>query len=64
MSLIGKYGARPKEIAERMMDEKMIDFVGTDLHGPRHFESIKVCLKEKYLEKILTSDTLLNKTLL
>jgi protein-tyrosine phosphatase len=64
MSLNGRYGERAREAAERMIDEKMVDFVGSDLHGPRHIEAIKACLKEKYLEKILTSDTLLNKTLL
>ena len=64
MSLIGRYGKPAKAIAERMIDEKLVDFVGTDLHGMKHLENIKECLSEKYLEKILTYDKLLNKTLL
>ncbi|MES2619583.1 MAG: CpsB/CapC family capsule biosynthesis tyrosine phosphatase [Bacteroidota bacterium] len=64
MSLIGKYGERAKAIAEKLIDERMVEFVGSDLHGPKHFQFIRATLKEKYLEKILTSEALLNKTLL
>lgn len=64
MSLIGKYGKGAKSTAEKMIDENMVNFVGTDLHNENSIEAIKLCLKEKYLEKILTYDRLLNKTLL
>lgn len=64
MSLSGRYGNHAKMAAEKLIDENMIDFVGTDLHGMKHMEAIKACLKEKYLEKILTYDKLLNKILL
>ncbi len=63
MSLVGKYGKGAKAVAEKMIDEKMVNFVGTDLHNESSLEVIKLCLKEKYLEKILTYDKLLNKTL-
>lgn len=63
-SLSGKYGKGAKITAERMIDENMVDFIGTDLHNGRHAEHLKTCLNLKYLEKILTSDKLKNKTLL
>lgn len=64
MSLLGKYGKEAKVIAERLIDEKLVNFVGTDLHNARQMESIKACLDLKYLEKILHYEKLLNKTLL
>jgi len=63
MSLVGKYGKGAKAVAEKMIDEKMVNFVGTDLHNENSLEVIKSCLQEKYLEKILTYDKLLNRTL-
>jgi protein-tyrosine phosphatase len=64
MALAGRYGRQAQHAAEKMIDNKMVDFVATDLHGFRHIEAIRECLRAKYLEKILTSDTLMNKTLL
>lgn len=64
MSLVGRYGRQAKHYAEKMIDNKMVDFVGSDLHGIRHIEAIRECLHEKYLEKILASDNLMNKILL
>ncbi len=64
MSLIGRYGKQAKSVAEKMIDENMVDFVGTDLHGIRHVPFIKDCLKENHLEKLFTSYKLLNKNLL
>lgn len=64
MSLTGKYGKGAKTAAEHMIDENLVDFVGTDLHNAKHMESLKQGLHEKYLYKILNYDKLLNKTLL
>lgn len=62
-SLSGKYGKGAKIAAEKMIDEKMVNFVGTDLHRIPQFDNLRECLKLKHLEKILTYDKLLNKTL-
>ncbi len=62
-SLSGKYGKPAKQVAERLIDEKLVNFAGTDLHRLAQFESLKECLKLKHLEKLLTYDKLLNKTL-
>lgn len=63
-SLTGTYGKGAKFTAEKMIDDKMVDFVGTDLHGARHLEFLEEALKHRYLEKIVTYERLLNKTLL
>ena len=63
-SLSGIYGKAAKFTAERMIDENMVEFVGTDLHGIKHLEMLEACLGVRYLDKILNYDKLLNKTLL
>ena len=64
MSLSGKYGKGAKVIAEKLIDENMVEFIGTDLHNAKHMEAIQGCLNEKYLNKILSYDKLLNRTLI
>jgi protein-tyrosine phosphatase len=63
-SLTGAYGKGARYSAERMIDEHMVNLVGTDLHGTRHLELLKECLSLRYLEKILMNEKLLNQTLL
>ncbi len=63
-SLVGKYGGGAKYTAEKMIDENMVEFVGSDLHTLAQFQMLRDCLKQKHLEKILSSDKLRNKTLL
>ncbi|HWB62646.1 MAG TPA: CpsB/CapC family capsule biosynthesis tyrosine phosphatase [Chitinophagales bacterium] len=62
-SLCGAYGKGARYTAIRMINEHMVNFVGTDLHGANHLNILRECLKERYLEKILTYDKLLNKTI-
>ncbi|MFN8288548.1 MAG: CpsB/CapC family capsule biosynthesis tyrosine phosphatase [Chitinophagales bacterium] len=62
-SLSGKYGKPAKQVAERLIDEKMVNFAGSDLHKVTQFDSLRECLKLKHLEKLLTDPKLLNKTL-
>lgn len=63
-SLVGKYGAQARYTAEKMIDENMVEFVGSDLHTLGQFEMLRECLKSKHLEKIFSSDILRNKNLL
>ncbi len=44
LSLAGAYGKEERRIAEWLMAEDFVDFIGTDIHGMRHMEAI-----EKYL---------------
>jgi tyrosine-protein phosphatase YwqE len=54
ISLVGYYGPVAKKIAERMINEKMVDFIGSDMHGDRHMAALKHCLAEKYLWKLVS----------
>lgn len=62
-SLSGYYSPASKKIAEKLIDHKMIDFVGTDCHGERHLEAFQRTLHERYFEK-LKALHILNNTLL
>lgn len=62
-SLTGYYSIPTKKIAEQMIDKNMISFVGTDCHHVGHVNLIKQVVYEPALEKLVNSDSLLNKTL-
>jgi len=51
-SIAGYYGLAPKKIAEQMIDENLVDFIGSDLHGDRHLQALHHALKEKSLWKL------------
>lgn len=59
-SLTGIYGKGARNMAEKMIDAGMIDFISTDLHNERHMGYIRDSLKLPYLEKIITSGQLKN----
>lgn len=63
LSLLGKYGHDARVTAEKMIDKGMVEMIGLDLHQPRQIETIKECLKLKYLSKAIASGKLLNNTL-
>jgi protein-tyrosine phosphatase len=52
-SLTGYYGVASKKTAEWLIDENMIDFIGSDLHGSRHMESLQRVVNEKYFRKLM-----------
>ncbi|MEX2437915.1 MAG: CpsB/CapC family capsule biosynthesis tyrosine phosphatase, partial [Candidatus Babeliales bacterium] len=62
-SLTGHYSPRTKKIAERMIDEGMISFLGSDCHHGGHVELIKKVRHEKSLHQLLASGRLLNASL-
>ncbi len=62
-SLIGTYGPVSLRIAEALINEKMIDFVGTDLHNAGQLIYFESLLKNKLLFDLIQQDTLLNNTL-
>jgi len=41
LSLAGYYGKHVKKVAEEMVENKMVDFLGTDTHGARHTECFR-----------------------
>jgi protein-tyrosine phosphatase len=62
-SLAGYYSKPAKHFAEKLIDNNMVDFVGTDCHGARHVEVLKQVKESAYYKK-LTKLNLLNNSLL
>ena len=44
LSLAGHYGSSTKKVAEWMLSEGMVDFIGTDLHKHSHADAIEAYL--------------------
>lgn len=61
-SLTGYYSPKAKQIAEKLIDQKMINFAGTDCHAERHLERFSDAIHLKHYHKLLDLD-LLNYTL-
>ncbi|MDD5570530.1 MAG: capsular biosynthesis protein [Bacteroidales bacterium] len=64
ISLTGYYSLPTKKIAEKLIDNNMIEFIGSDLHNLKYFEALEKSASEKYLKKLMESGRLLNKQLL
>lgn len=47
LSLAGAYGRDEKKAAEKLIEKGYVDFLGTDLHTPRHVEIIDAYLRSK-----------------
>jgi tyrosine-protein phosphatase YwqE len=62
-SLTGYYSLPTKMIAQRMIDNDMISFLGTDCHHVGHVNLMKEVVFEPHLEKLVQSGKLLNNTL-
>lgn len=63
LSLIGHYSPMAKHTAEKLIDAKMIHWLGTDCHAPRHLPGLEKAKKTSYYHKALQLN-LLNNTLL
>jgi tyrosine-protein phosphatase YwqE len=61
-SLAGYYGPEAKKLGEKMIDNEMVDLIGTDCHGMKHIKALNNCLKEKHFRKVIEFN-LLNKHL-
>ncbi len=64
MSLVGHYGKGVQKTAELLIDNNLIDFVGTDCHRLRHLPIIEKSLKSKYCHKLVNNFELKNLDLL
>lgn len=62
-SLTSYYSPETKKIAERLIDDGMYDFIGSDCHHPGHISLLNETRTEEYMHKILSSGKLLNSTL-
>jgi tyrosine-protein phosphatase YwqE len=62
-SLSGYYSKESKKVAEKLIEDKAVDFVGTDCHHEKHIQSLHEARKSKHFEKLM-SLPLLNNSLL
>jgi tyrosine-protein phosphatase YwqE len=62
-SLSGHYTLPVKTMAEKLIDENMIDLLGTDCHNFNHIHLLKHTICLPYLHKAIQTQTLLNNQL-
>lgn len=62
-SLAGFYDSNVRKTAEWLIDNNMVDFVGTDTHNERYIEGLQIARTMPYFHKIANSRQLLNNTL-
>ena len=62
-SLSGVYSKPVQKFAEKLIDQKIIKFVGTDCHHIGHLDFLKQAVQTKYFKKLLDLE-LLNNTIL
>ena len=54
ISLSGYYSRESKKFAEKLIDHGMIDFIGSDCHGMRHIDALKMTMKKsRYWKKVM-----------
>ncbi|MET6996603.1 tyrosine-protein phosphatase [Chitinophaga defluvii] len=53
LSLTGYYGKHIQQAAEKLVADKMIDYIGTDLHHEKHLQAITAIGKNKKVLKVL-----------
>jgi len=63
LSLIGHYSPETQKIAERMIDEGLISFLGSDCHHMVHQDLMEIARTKKHLHKLIESGLLKNNTL-
>jgi len=60
LSLSGYYGEGVRKMAQNLVKEGMIDYIGTDLHHEKHLHALRQLLEKVDLEKLLQPCTLRN----
>jgi tyrosine-protein phosphatase YwqE len=61
-SLTGHYSPEIQKTAEWLIDQKMVDMIGSDTHGPRHLPLFHAAIRTRYYQKACALN-LLNNTL-
>ncbi len=62
-SFIGYYGKQAQKHAMFLHENSMISFLGSDVHGEKHIESLKRVFKNKIYHEIMDNNNILNSTL-
>jgi protein-tyrosine phosphatase len=63
LSLSGYYGKYVKQIAERLIKEKMVEFIGTDMHHANHLKATQDYVTSAEFYKLTKDIKWLNNTL-
>jgi len=63
ISLGNTYAPSVLKIAEKLVQQDMVDFLGTDIHNKRTIERLEISRYSKILEILLSSGRILNPTL-
>lgn len=63
LSLTNTYSVQTRKIAERLIENNMIDYVGTDTHSMQYVNGLKGALTHKSLDKLLKSGMIKNSKL-
>jgi len=59
-SLGGQYGPKAMKIGRQLIDNNMIDLLGTDCHNMNYVEVLNATLTDPHLHKVIESGKLLN----
>lgn len=62
-SLCGHYSPQTKKVAEKMIHNGMIEFLGSDTHNAHHIALLHESLKSLFLPRLIESGVLKNKEL-
>jgi len=62
-SLTGFYSPEVKKICEKLIDNNMVEFAGSDMHNMEYMKQLERSRYSPYLEKLVNSGKLLNSTL-
>jgi protein-tyrosine phosphatase len=62
-SLTGAYGPEINKVADWLVDEKIIDLVGTDCHHLKHLDMLQHARKLPYFHKLIAQEQILNSSL-
>ena len=62
-SITGAYGPDVKRVAEKMINDKIIDFIGSDCHHFQHLDMINYAKKLPVFHSLIKQEQILNKTL-
>jgi tyrosine-protein phosphatase YwqE len=60
LSLIGYYGKSVQDAAHFLVQEKLVDLIGTDLHHQRHLEAMQHPQTMQELQTVLELNNILN----
>jgi len=62
-SIVGYYNREIQYIAEELIKNSLVDFIGSDTHHMTHIKSLKKSLNQTLYKKIFKYNTILNDTL-